>query len=108
MWTKAFWLAALERAAKTVAQSALAGLLVDRGTAAALSWQQILIAAGVAGLISLLVSMVGSGVGPKGSPSLVADPAAAEAVVPEVVRDMRARRWAEDRERGSGQSGGRA
>lgn len=75
MWTQAFWLAAAERALRTVAQILLA-LWVGSGPLNAfdIDWLQSLGVAAGAALVSVLMSMVPTG--PEGSPSWVSDPAA--------------------------------
>jgi Putative lactococcus lactis phage r1t holin len=72
MFSKKFWADALERAIRTVAQSALA-LLVGAGPVGihVVNWQQVGSVAAPAGVISLLMSIVASGVGDKTSASLV-------------------------------------
>ncbi len=69
--TKAFWVAAAERALKTVAQSALALLTVDATTTViSVDWTSGAAVAATAGIVSLLTSIVSENVGPSGSPSL--------------------------------------
>lgn len=74
MRTKEFWVSAGERAVKTFAQSLLATLIVFTGVLD-VNWINSLSAAGLATLVSVLSSIVSSGVGPDGSPSLVGEPA---------------------------------
>jgi hypothetical protein len=80
MWTRAFWVAAGERAIRAAAATVLSALVVADGLldAFAVDWTA---AAGIAGggaVVSLLTSLTaGAVLGPPGSPSLVADPAAA-------------------------------
>lgn len=84
MVTAAFWGAALERAAKTVAQTLLSLFLV--GDVAfnlfAFQWGPALGIAGGAAVVSLLTSVLSYGVGPAGSPSMVTDPAAGRHAAP--------------------------
>lgn len=57
MWTKDFWVATGNRAIRTVAQTAIASI----GTAAVLSdvnWIHVLSAAVLAGVVSILTSIV--------------------------------------------------
>lgn len=71
MFTRAFWLDAAERAAKTAAQ-VLVGLLV--GSATGLLGLDLLSTAstvGTAVLVSVLTSVISVGVGDKGTASLV-------------------------------------
>jgi hypothetical protein len=71
MFTASFWLDAGERAIRTVAQTligALAGGFVVTDTA---QWKAALIASGVAGLTSLLMSLAATRVGNSESPSFV-------------------------------------
>jgi hypothetical protein len=67
-----FWADAGERAIRKVAQTALA-LLVAAGPVGinAINWKQVCSIAALAGVISLLTSIVASGVGDKSSASLV-------------------------------------
>lgn len=70
MFTKKFWLQAAERAVKTFAQ-ALAGMLAAAATLEAVDWVVALSGAGLAALLSVLMSLGSLPVGPDGSPSLV-------------------------------------
>lgn len=76
VFTAAFWLAAGERAVKTFAQ-ALVALFAADVTVLSIDWAQAFAIAGTAALVSVLTSMASAGFGPTGSPSLVADAAAA-------------------------------
>jgi hypothetical protein len=70
MLTKAFWLAALERALKTAAQAALLVLGADQVDAMAASWGDVFGFA-VGGLVlSLLTSVASSHIGPEPGPSV--------------------------------------
>lgn len=76
MWTRTFALGALERAAKTVAQTLLSLFLVGDVAFNVIEfrWLPSLGIAGGAFVISLLTSLLSVGVGPVGSPSLVGEP----------------------------------
>lgn len=78
MITKAFWVAALERAGKSGAQ-ALITLASIGGVfnLAAITWRTTGVGVLSMMVLSLLMSVLSAGVGPAGSPSLVADPEAA-------------------------------
>lgn len=72
MWTMNFWKATAERAAKTMAQA----LLVIYGGGVGLldvQWGPALLGVLAMTLASVATSIVSAGVGPTGSPSLVAD-----------------------------------
>lgn len=78
MWTAAFWKAAFERAVKTFAQALVAVMTADGFGLLDADWTARLSAAGMAAILSLLVSIGSSGVGNSG-PSLTSeklDPAA--------------------------------
>lgn len=70
MWTKRFWLDALERAIKTGAQ-VLLGAIAGTATIGTLDWQVVGITTGVAVATSLLTSIVSSRVGSPSDASLV-------------------------------------
>lgn len=78
MWTTSFWKQAGERAAKSFAQ----GLLTILGTSATglldVGWQQAFSASALMAVVSLLTSIVSSGVGPDDGPSLVSTKPATE------------------------------
>lgn len=71
MFTKSFWKQALERAIKTSAQAALLVIPADAANIVHANVWVVLAAAGGGALISLLTSVVTSGVGEKDSPSAV-------------------------------------
>jgi hypothetical protein len=66
-----FWLDALERAVRTFAQALLGALTAGLIVTDAAQWRAALIASAVAAFASLLTSVVASGVGEKGTPSLL-------------------------------------
>ncbi|MGH3388940.1 MAG: holin [Actinomadura sp.] len=71
MFTANFWRDAIERAIRTAAQ-ALIGILGAGATGLLdIDWPAALSAAGLAALLSLLTSIVASGVGTKGTAALV-------------------------------------
>lgn len=78
MWSKAFWMAAFERAAKSAAQGLLGMWTLDKFDVLHADWK---LAGGViagAAVLSLLTSLVSSPFGATpGSPSLVPDPGTA-------------------------------
>ena len=71
MRTKSFWIDAAERTIRTIAQSLLALMGTDALGIVGLDWMQMLSVALGAGLMSLLTSIVASGVGDKGTAELV-------------------------------------
>lgn len=73
MLTGTFVRAAFERAIRTVAQTAVALLGVDLVSVVDVEWLYIAGVSATAGLLSLLTSVAASGVGEKGTPSLVND-----------------------------------
>lgn len=79
MWTREFWKATAERVIRAFALAFLA--TIGGGTVAdvrAIDWRAALLVAALTAGLNLLVSLAaGAGIGPKGSPSLVRDPAAA-------------------------------
>ena len=69
LWSAPFWLAALERSIKTIAQTA-AALLVAAGSGILdADWIAVISVAAMAGLVSILTS-VGTGLATDGSPSV--------------------------------------
>lgn len=72
MWTAAFWKAAFERAVKTFAQALVAVMTADGFGLLDADWVARLSAAGMAAVLSLLVSIGSSGVGNSG-PSLTSE-----------------------------------
>lgn len=71
MWSKRFWLKTAERAAKTVAQSALAVIGVSTTGLLDVYWVGVGSVAALAGVVSVLTSLASCGVGDFDSPSLV-------------------------------------
>ena len=71
MLTSSFWKKTAERAVKTVAQTLLATLTVGTLPDVALNWRMALLAAGLAGLVSVLTSVASTGTADQDSPSLV-------------------------------------
>lgn len=72
IWTVNFWKATLERVVKTIAQA----LVVILGGGVGLldiDWGLALLGVLGMALMSLLTSIISAGIGPTGSPSLVAD-----------------------------------
>jgi hypothetical protein len=67
--TSRFWLAAAERAAKTMAQSLVALIGANAVAVTDLDWPQLLAVSATAALVSILTSIASAGVGPHG-PSL--------------------------------------
>lgn len=72
IFTRAFALAALERATKTLAQTLAAILVADSTDLLSTDWAQALSVAGMAAVVSLLTSVASSGVGSAG-PSLATE-----------------------------------
>lgn len=79
MWTASFWKATGERAIRTLAQTLIAILAVGQTTILTVDWQQAGAVAATATILSVLTSIVASGVGNTG-PSF-----ANEAIIPPVV-----------------------
>lgn len=71
MTTRKFWISAAERAVKTVAQTALSLLTVGATSLLEVHWAAVGAVSGLAGVVSLLTSIVSSGVADSSSPSLV-------------------------------------
>ena len=67
MRTKSFWIDAAERTIRTIAQSLLALMGTDALGIVGLDWMQMFSVAIGAGLMSLLTSIVATGVGDKGT-----------------------------------------
>ena len=71
MRNKSFWIDAAERTIRTIAQSLLALMGTDALGIVGLDWMQMGSVAIGAGLMSLLTSIVATGVGDKGTAELV-------------------------------------
>ena len=71
MLTRSFWLDAGERVVRTVAQTLLALLGTGAVGILAVDWPQMVSVAAGAGLVSLLMSIVATGVGAKGTAEFV-------------------------------------
>jgi hypothetical protein len=70
---KTFWFDALERAVKTVAQTALSLLTVNGADLFTMTTRGFWSTTALSGLISLLMSVISSGVGKDNSASLVVE-----------------------------------
>ena len=73
MWSVEFWKTAGERAARTFAQVLLSLIVVGETGFMDVDWVQAGSVAGLAALASVLMSVVATGVGDKGTASLVRD-----------------------------------
>lgn len=71
MQTKQFWITSVERALRTFAQVALGFIVVGTSGVLDTDWESMLSVAAVASFSSILMSMVGTGIGDKGTASLV-------------------------------------
>ena len=71
MWSVEFWKTAGERAARTFAQVLLSLIVVGETGFMDVDWVQAGSVAGLAALASVLMSVVATGVGDKGTASLV-------------------------------------
>lgn len=80
MYDKRFWLAAGERAAKTLAQ-ALIAMFVGGMTILTIDWQQALAVSVTAALVSLLTSLISAPLGSNPGPSLADETVEPEATV---------------------------
>jgi len=78
MWSSSFWRQAAERAAKSFAQALITVLGTGAGGLLDVGWKQALSVAALTALLSLLMSLVSSGVGPDDGPSLVSTKPATE------------------------------
>lgn len=73
MFTATFWKTTVERAIRTAAQVLLGFLVVGQTGVLDVDWEQALSVTGVAVIASILTSVVATGVGDKGTASLVKD-----------------------------------
>jgi hypothetical protein len=71
MWSLAFWKGAAERAIRTAAQALLALWGTQVTGIMEVDWAQALSVAALAALSSVLMSLIATGVGDKGTPSFV-------------------------------------
>lgn len=71
MFSSFFWKSATERAVKTVAQVALLSIGTNQVDWTHLDWNQIGIVSAVGGLVSFLMSIAGSKIGPQDDPSVL-------------------------------------
>jgi len=71
MWSWVFWRNALERAAKTVAQSLVAVFGAGAFNLLTANWSVVLATALMTGALSVLTSIISAPIGPADSPSLV-------------------------------------
>ena len=71
MITKQFWLDTAERAVRTFAQALLALLGAGAVNILSVDWPQALSVSAGAALVSVLMSVVASGIGAKGTPSIL-------------------------------------
>lgn len=73
MWTRAFWVDTFERAVKTFAQAAFAGIGANATGLLDVEWLTILSVAGLAALLSVLSSIASaaSSIGNSGNASLI-------------------------------------
>jgi hypothetical protein len=71
LFTLTFWLDALERAIKTAAQTVLGLIGTNVVDATSLDWQEIGVATAFTTGLSILTSIVSSGIGEPGSASLL-------------------------------------
>jgi hypothetical protein len=71
MFTATFWKSTVERSVRTAAQVLLGFLVVGETGILDVDWEQALSVTGVAVIASILTSVVATGVGDKGTASLV-------------------------------------
>lgn len=71
MYTKLFWLDALERSGKTVAQVLLTTITLAGVDVLGINWVQTIVTSITAGVVSILTSIVSSGISKDSSASLV-------------------------------------
>lgn len=71
MWTQPFWRDALERAIRTFAQALLALIGTDLVGVTELDWPTMLMVGATAAIVSVLTSIVATGVGDRGTASLI-------------------------------------
>lgn len=71
MWNLGFWRSAAERALRTLAQVLLSLIVVGETGFMDVDWIQALSVAGLAAVASVLMSIVASGIGDKGTASMI-------------------------------------
>ena len=71
MWTLDFWRTSAERALRTLAQVLLSMIVVGETGFLDVDWVQALSVAGLAAVASVLMSIGATGIGDKGTASLV-------------------------------------
>jgi len=71
MFSATFWKSTVERSVRTAAQVLLGFLVVGETGVLDVDWEQALSVTGVAVIASILTSVVATGVGDKGTTSLV-------------------------------------
>jgi hypothetical protein len=71
MFTATFWKSTVERSVRTAAQVLLGFLVIGETGFLDVDWEQALSVTGVAVIASILTSVVATGVGDKGTASLV-------------------------------------
>ena len=71
LFTAYFWKGALERAIRTYAQALFAILTGGMIVTDTRQWKEALLSSAVAAVLSVLTSIVASGIGDKGTPSFV-------------------------------------
>jgi hypothetical protein len=71
MFSATFWKSTVERSVRTAAQVLLGFLVVGETGVLDVDWEQALSVTGVAVIASILTSVVATGVGDKGTASLV-------------------------------------
>ena len=76
--SKTFWADAIERAIKTAAQAAIAIAGTDLAGILEVDWVQLVSAAGLAAVLSLLTSVSSGGIGTKNTAGLTKTPVVTE------------------------------
>lgn len=71
LFTASFWLDTLERAIKTAAQTVLGLVTTNVADVTSLDWQEVGVATAVTTGLSVLTSIVSSGIGEPGTASLL-------------------------------------
>ena len=73
MWTKDFWIDTIERAVKTFAQAAVAGIGANAMGVLDVDWLVVVSVAGLAAAVSVLTSIASAPLSTKGTASLVSE-----------------------------------